>query len=294
MREGHGDNQSLADDIAETIRADRTHGASQLARLALALLAEFTRHAPQRSLTRIDTDLVQLAQRLQQVRPSMAAVANLIGRWLSAIRSASYESADALCALVEKNTEELIEASKRAVIATAEQTGKLVRPGQCIMTHSYSSTVNQVFRQLAELEISAIITESQPGCEGAQLARELSGLGVETRYITDAQAGLFVKDADIVLVGADTLLADGSVVNKAGTYLLALAANDHQIPFYACCESFKQSDLNLHQVELEAMDTDEITLENLPHLQKQNLYFDITPARLVSGWVNEKGVYSYD
>ena len=58
------------------------------------------------------------------------------------------------------------------------------------------------------------------------------------RYITDAQGGLF-DQADAVLVGADALLADGTLVNKAGTYLLALAAKDQNVPFWVCAESFK-------------------------------------------------------
>jgi translation initiation factor 2B subunit (eIF-2B alpha/beta/delta family) len=160
------------------------------------------------------------------------------------------------------------------------------------MTHSLSSTVVEVCRLLKDVGLRMIVTESRPLEEGRQLAGRLSAWGVPTTYITDAQMGLFVARADAVLVGADSVLADGAVVNKAGTYPLALAARDQGVPFHVCCESFKWRAADQPPPELEEMAPAELGLPDWPAVTVRNVYFDITPARLVSGWIDETGVRS--
>jgi translation initiation factor 2B subunit (eIF-2B alpha/beta/delta family) len=106
-----------------------------------------------------------------------------------------------------------------------------VGTAKTIMTHSLSSTVLNVFEKLQDSRIAALVTESRPLNEGYILARRLSEWCIPTQLITDAQMGLFAAQADMALVGADSLLADGSLLNKTGSYLLALAAQDAKIPF---------------------------------------------------------------
>ena len=157
------------------------------------------------------------------------------------------------------------------------------------MTHSLSSTVVELFRLLAASGggVCAIVTESRPLCEGHRLAERLSAWAVSTTLITDAQAGLFVGRADAVVVGADAVLADGGVVNKAGTYPLALLARDAGVPFYVCCESFKRRRPGLPAPEPEEMDAAELGAPELPHVTARNVYFDVTPARLLTALITE-------
>ena len=86
------------------------------------------------------------------------------------------------------------------------------------------------------------------------------------------------------------ILADGATVNKAGTYLLALAARDQGIPFYVCCESFKFAKEDPDKVELEEMSEVELETPDLPHVTIRNVYFDVTPPTLITGWITETGV----
>ncbi len=85
------------------------------------------------------------------------------------------------------------------------------------------------------------------------------------------------------------MLADGAVVNKVGTYLLALAARDHDLPFYVCFESFKRTTRTAAEISLEEMDPRELEPPELPGILARNVYFDVTPARLVSSWIDELG-----
>ncbi len=278
-------------DVAE-IRNDRTRGASELARRSLELLAEAARTRLAVDAMELREHLLTLAAELSAARPSMAPVQNLLRRWRDGLTIPADLDLSSARRLAAEQAEALIAASRRAVADCAAHAARRLGPGRTVMTHSLSSTVVEVCRLLKDAGLRMIVTESRPLGEGRQLAERLSAWNVPTLYITDAQMGLFVAQADAVLVGADSVLADGAVVNKAGTYLLALAARDQGVPFHVCCESFKWRAADQPPPELEEMAPAELGLPDWPAVTVRNVYFDITPARLVSGWIDETGVRS--
>ena len=276
--------------IAE-IRNDRTRGASELARRSLELLAEAARSLPATDAVELRERLLALAVALSAARPSMTPIQNLLRRWGETLQSSAAPNLAGTRRLAAEQAELLMAASWRAVAECAAHTAELLGPGRTVLTHSLSSTVVEACRLLKDTGLRMIITESRPLGEGRQLAERLSAWNVPTTYITDAQMGLFVAQADAVLVGADSVLADGTVINKAGTYPLALAARDQGVPFYVCCERFKWRALDDPPPELEEMAPAELDTPNWPGVTVRNVYFDLTPARLVSAWIAETGVH---
>jgi len=275
--------------IAE-IRDDRKHGASELARRCLTLLAETAQSIPVEDVVALQEQLQTLACALAETRPSMTSLQNLLHRWREELTLDATLDLVTARAMAARQAEALIAASRQAVADCATQAAQLLGPGRTLMTHSLSSTVLQVCRLLRNQGLRVIATESRPLTEGCSLAEKLSAWGVPTVYITDAQMGLFVAHADSVLVGADSVLADGAVVNKAGTYPLALAARDQGVPFYVCCESYKRRRTGEPSPELEEMAADELGAPQWPGVTVRNVYFDITPARLVSAWISEREI----
>lgn len=274
----------------EEIATDRKRGASELARRCLGILAESARAAPAGDGHALKERLVDRTTRLAEARPSMAPIQNLLRCWRETLASIPRHDLDAARHQAADSAETLADASRKAVTRIAEHMAGYLGSRKTLMCHSLSSTLVEVCRVLRDRELRMIITESRPLYEGRRLAQTLSEWNVPTTFITEAQMGLFVGKADAALVGADRLLADGAVINKAGTYLLALAARDRGIPFYACCESFKCSDATPQTVTLEEMDAAELQMPDWPHVKVRNIYFDITPARLVSAWITEEGV----
>jgi len=109
--------------------------------------------------------------------------------------------------------------------------------------------------------------------EGKNLAKDLVGLGVPVKLVADSSAGSVIPDADLVLVGADSVLTDGSLLHKVGTESIAAAAKELEIPFYSVCESMKFS-----------------TADFLgERIQASNGLFDITPRHDVSEYITETG-----
>ena len=281
------------------IAEDRSHGAAELACQCLDLMADSARLTPVPqteagpAMAALYRRLGEQAEQLAASRPSMTPIQTLLLRWQERLAELPATTlVEARCQAAEA-AQGLAEESRAALGKVAAQARSLIGAGQTLLTHSLSSTVLAVFRSLPAAHVRAIVTESRPLYEGRRLAARLSDWGIPTSLITDAQLGLFVPQADMVLIGADSILADGSVINKAGTYGLALVAHDQGVPVYVCAESCKRRPAQLPEPALEEMDPAELSPGEPslgPHVRVRNIYFDRTPARLISGWIDEHGV----
>lgn len=269
---------------------DRVSGASQLARRSLDCLAEYAGICETQDPADLRRTLVEFAEVLQYARPSMAPIYNMIQRWVDRLEDVETNDTDQLRREAGAIAQSLADQSLKAVSRAADHAAKFIGPDATVITHSLSSSVTETFRLLAPRGVKAIASEARPGYEGRQQAVHLDHAGIPVTLVTDAQLGHFAGHASVALVGADTLLADGSVINKVGTSLLALAAREHGIPFYVCCESFKAIPFAAQSVELEEADPGEIDAPRGKHITPMNLYFDVTPARLISAWITDEGV----
>ncbi len=166
----------------------------------------------------------------------------------------------------------------------------------------------------AGIPLHVWVDETRPRNQGASLtAWELGQHGVPHTVITDNAGGHLMQrgQVDAVIVGADRVTAAGDVCNKIGTYLKALAAFDNQVPFYAALPSstidWSISD-GVRDITIEERPADEVawmqgrlangdiaSVRVLPEgSSAANPAFDVTPARLVSGIISERGVCAPD
>jgi methylthioribose-1-phosphate isomerase len=164
----------------------------------------------------------------------------------------------------------------------------------------------------AGLQVHVWVDETRPRNQGASLtAWELGQHGVPHTVITDNAGGHLMQrgQVDMVIVGADRVTRQGDICNKIGTYLKALAAHDQGIPFYAAVPSptidWHMQD-GVLEIEIEERHQDEVgymqgltaqgefeTVRIMPmDSQALNPAFDVTPARLVTGIITEKGVFT--
>ena len=161
----------------------------------------------------------------------------------------------------------------------------------------------------AGIPLHVWVDETRPRNQGLLTAWELRAHGVPHTFITDNAGGHYMQrgQVDMVLVGADRITRHGDVCNKIGTYLKALAAMDNKVPFYAAVPSPTidwNIDHALDEIPIEERSADEvrcisgvsdkgqgmrvyITPRNEP---VGNPAFDVTPARLVSGIITERGI----
>ena len=159
------------------------------------------------------------------------------------------------------------------------------------------------------IKVHVWVDETRPRNQGANLTSyELNEEGIPNTVITDNAGGLLMQrgQVDMCIVGTDRTLSNGDVCNKIGTYLKALSAKDNNIPFYVALPSstIDWSIKDHKQIPIEERNSEELShvvgidenneikkVRIYPQKSKSlNLAFDVTPAKLVTGLITEKGV----
>ena len=272
----------------ETVEADSEHGSAYVSVRALEVLRDEAglRAFPTAAETDGDRErgdewaaLVAVAERLRDARPSMTALANRVNRAMS--RAASDRTAEAVERAARGGIADALAADREAAAAATD----LVADRR-VLTLSRSGTVADV---LATAPSSVVVAESRPANEGVDVAEALAGEGVDVTLVTDAAVAhvLAEGDVDAVVVGADTVLADGSVVNKTGTRGAAIAAANEGVPTYVVTAVDKVTPAAA--VELETGSAAAVYGGDAD-VSVENPTFDRTPAAFVTGVVTERGV----
>lgn len=264
------------------VRNDREHGSRWLVHETIAILRDIATR-PDVSADERLRQLRRAGSELAHARPAMAALAGAAGRILSAPNGVGGMAQEA---------ERLLKAYDSAIEHITEYARPLLRG--TLMTDSISGTVLEVLVAcLSQIE-RVVVLEGRPRYEGRAMAKALSERGAVVTLITDAQADIFLPQCQAVVVGADSVLANGDVLNKTGTALLAWAAQGHRVPFYVLCETLKVSprgwsgDLS----QLEEKEASEVLDQPIPGVTVRNFYFDRTPASLVTRVITEQGMLS--
>ena len=148
-------------------------------------------------------------------------------------------------------------------------------------------------------ELEVLVPETRPYLQGARLtAWELRESGIPLKLITDNMVGHILKTHDVsaIVVGADRIAANGDTANKIGTYSMAVLAREHNVPFYVAAPL---STLDLSLPSGEAIPIEERPAEEVTHLRgvriapdvpAAHFAFDVTPARLITAIITERGV----
>jgi methylthioribose-1-phosphate isomerase len=243
------------------------------------------------------------AARLVRARPTAVNLAWAVDRALAA-----YEAGGPDAVLDEAHAVAAEDAAANRALGSHGE--PLVPAGARVLTHcnagalacvGYGTAIG-IVRAAAEAgkQPRVWVDETRPVLQGARLtAWELDRLGIDHTLIADATAGALMADreVDLVVVGADRVAANGDVVNKIGTYALAVLARHHRVPFVVAAPT-STVDLGTPdgaQVTIEERSPDELTklggVRTAPvGTRALNRAFDVTPAVLVDAIVTERGV----
>ncbi len=269
--------------------------------------------------------LKQAAQLLDRSRPTARNLKWAVDRVLQAVNKGKTEedkkilTFDTACEITDEDAEFCRTLGVHGLdiitdLSKAKQ-GKTIN----ILTHcnagwlafvDYGSATAPIYAARdAGIDIHVWVDETRPWNQGAKLtAWELQQENIPCTLITDNAGGHLMQQGmvDMVIVGTDRTTHTGDVANKIGTYLKALAAHDNDIPFYVALPSstFDWEIDNGNDIPIEERSGDEITaisginkngnIETIqltaPGTRALNYSFDITPARLVTGLITERGV----
>jgi methylthioribose-1-phosphate isomerase len=298
-------------EVAQAIADMVVRGAPAIGAAAAFGLALAGYESPSLSSEELVADLQKAAVLLKSSRPTAVNLAWALDRLMSHAKSIK-GSADVvrqeILNAAQRLADEDVEINKRM----ADHGAALIDDGDTIIHHCNTGalatvdwgTALGVIRTAHEQgkHIHVLVDETRPRLQGARLtAWELEQYGIPYEIISDNMSGYFLKSgqAQKVFFGADRVAANGDVANKIGTYMLALAAHDNQVPVYAVVPT-STVDLSLAHgglIPIEERDPEEVLGiqfhgESIApkNAKARNPAFDITPSRLLNGIVTENGV----
>ncbi|EZA48283.1 Translation initiation factor eIF-2B subunit alpha [Ooceraea biroi] len=184
---------------------------------------------------------------------------------------------------------EKLVAARGKVAKVAEH---FITDGSTILTHSKSRVVLQAMKEAAANNkiFEVYVTSSSPDNIGEEMFRSLTKLGISCTMILDSAVGYVMEQVDMVMVGAEGVAESGGVINKIGTYTMAICAKEMKKPFYVLTESFKFARIYpLNQVDLpNEFKYTSSTLSN--DLKKEHPLVDYTPPHYISLLFTDLGI----
>lgn len=237
---------------------------------------------------------VELYEKLMAERPSSMASLNALRR------IGTYFLENGLKG-IEEYIDALASEYDESVTRAAEMAAKRVVDGDALMTNSNSLTLRRLFKTLVDsgVKVKVYVAESRPGLEGLAMAEYLEKLGVEVYLIVDSAARFFMKNIDKVVLGAEAVAANGAVVGKVGSSIIALDAHEARVRVFVVAPTMKFSIETIYGELLKLPEgdwrllMDEDTRRTLPenYMATAPLY-DVTPPEYIDVIATERGLFA--
>ncbi len=280
-------------DTAEKIRSMEIRGAGRIARAAALGLRDYAQRLEAYDIKELNDKMNCAAKLLVDTRPTAVSLPNAV----RAVMRYRGETSDEARKDIIKLADEFIANSENAVTRIGEIGARRVRDGDTIMTHCNSAAAISIMAAAHEQgkDIRVIATESRPRMQGLLTIKQLDRLGIKTSLIVDSAVRYFMKEVDLVIMGADAVTVNGSIINKIGTSQLAMAAHEARKNVIIAAETYKFSPGTLlgELVEIEERDSEEVlSREKLSELSKvtvRNPAFDVTPREYIDLICTEAG-----
>jgi ribose 1,5-bisphosphate isomerase len=279
---------------AERIRKLEVQGARNVAIAAIKALEAWAEETSAKTREEFVKELKEAQATLFASRATEPLMRNAV-RWIiSQVENSGEEKVDALVEVVSSSSSQFLkdlEASKECI---AEIGSKRIHDNMVVFTHCHSSTVTYLLSKAKAdgKRFEVVCTETRPVFQGRITAKEMLALGVKTTFIVDSAARSFMRDADIVIVGADAITSEGNIVNKIGTGTIALLAQEARKPFYVVAELLKFDPATVcgDYEKIEERSPDEVWKDAPEKLNVRNPAFDVTRRDFIHGVICEEGI----
>jgi translation initiation factor 2B subunit (eIF-2B alpha/beta/delta family) len=271
----------LISEQIQKIKLDHSNGASQIARNALDVLKFFALTNKTKTCSEFKTEFRKLGKQLFNARPNMAPIQNLVAQTVYEVLEQEDCSPVSIRKITLSKIDKLYKQSQFAVKQSAQNAATIIKDGEIVATCSFSSTVCETFKRAKkqEKQFKVIVAESKVGktSYGKATAQFLESITVPVTVFSDVKLSHHLSNSDCVLVGADSILYDGSIINGIPSHILAVEAKNQDTPFYSVCDTTKTNISNYFGKQ--------------PNLEYG---FERIPTDLITGIITEKSVLDPD
>lgn len=281
--------QELAQ-LVDPIRDDLLSGAAEIALRAITVFQTMLHGTEQMSVEEVQSRLTDTGCALIKAQPAMAPLFHLSNNVLISARGA-----ESVAEIHQRCHQALDKFEKQlcdSVDGIANFVFDLIPPGELIFAYSFSSTVvSSLINAHSKGRFFRVVsTEARPAMEGRKFATMLAAGGIEIIHTFDNALGLVLPNCRAAFMGCDCVARPG-VVNKVGSWLLAMACKELGIPVYALCGTEKfVDDERLFEFEKHDRPGEEVWSEAPKGVRVLNHQFELIPFSWLSGLVTEHGI----
>lgn len=291
---------------AKKIKSLEIQGASNVATSAIQFLSDYA-HRVGKNLTpkELYEKLIEAREVLVQTRVTEPALRNGLNFILNKVeKNVSTHSINEILEIISKGNEEFKFVIKNAKQKIAEIGARRIPDVTtdnefCIMTHCHSSVVNAILleaKQQGKDNFKVIATETRPFYQGRKTVKKLLDAGIEVIHVVDSAMRWAVNhhEVDLILIGADSITSEGTIINKIGSRLLALVAHEEHVPFYVASTLLKYNPQTSFGIleKIEMRDPKEIWEDAPEQLTVLNPAFETVSRRYIDGLITEAGIFA--
>lgn len=275
--------------LVAPLRADVVSGAAVIGRTASEVVCRAVSRFPVESSEELRQILAALCMEILEAQPAMAPLVAMASEALRSFDSG--EELEAARAKVLTRMESFRRRLEEGAESVAQEAKPFLPPRGRVLTHSDSSTVRSTLARLGpELGLQVTCLEARPMSEGKAMARYLARAGLPVTFAVDASGCSLVREVDLLLLGADSV-GDQGVVNKVGSYALALSAQDLGKPVYVLVDETKLLPPGFPQVLGDDRPEEEVW--RAPSgVRVWNRYFEAVPLELITNVITETAPHS--
>lgn len=281
---------------AERIKRLEVQGARNVAITAIKAIEEGTKESKAKQKEEFLKELLEAKDVLFASRATEPFMRNAIRYVIHAVEKSDKEKVRELVDLISSVSKQFLEDLEKSKEEIANIGSRRIRSSSKILTHCHSSTVTHMLKRAKQegKTFEIICTESRPVFQGRITVKEMLDAGIKTTLIVDSAVRFIMNEVDLVVVGADAITSEGNIINKIGTSMIALAANEARTPFYVVSELLKFDPLTIYgdYEKIEERDPREIWKEPPQGLIIRNPAFDVTRRDFIHGIICEEGIIS--
>lgn len=291
---------------AERIRSLEIQGATNVALSAIQFLSDYAVRLKCQDLSGCIENLYSAKDILEETRPTEPAMQNGLNYIMKKLEICK----DKICTedvagkikeykteyenLIHKSKKRIAEIGARRIPEISERDEQFT-----VMTHCHSSVVTGILleaKRQGKDHFNVINTETQPKLQGRKTAKELIDAGIDVIHVVDSAMRWAVNrfEVDMIIIGADSITSEGTVLNKIGSRLLALVAHEEHVPFYVASPLLKYQPQTTFGIleKIEMRDPNEIWEKEHAKLQILNPAFETVSRRYIDGLITEAGIFA--
>jgi ribose 1,5-bisphosphate isomerase len=287
---------------AEKIKSLEIQGASNIAISAIGFLSDYAKRLKCENIKVCFEKLCEAMDILIDTRPTEPAMKNGLKFIMSKLeQEKSTIIAEYISDIIEKYKDlyyEMLQNSKKRIAEIGARRFPPIGQRFSVMTHCHSSLVTGILLEAKRQgkDFKVINTETQPRLQGRKTANKLLKAGIEVIHVIDSAMRWAVRhyQVDLILIGADSITSEGTIINKIGSRLLALVAHEEHVPFYVASPLLKYNpETNLGILEtIEMRAPEEIWKDPPKGIEILNPAFETVSRRYIDGLITEAGIFA--